>query len=107
MAQQRNRDGRIPLHHAAFENRGDEIRRLISDGADVNAQDKAGYTPLHFAAQEYSVAAAEALVRVGARVEIYDKYGNGPLWTAVFNSKGRGETIRLLRAAGADPLKKN
>lgn len=30
-----------------------------------------------------------------------------PLWVAVFNSKGRGELIGLLRAHGADPLHAN
>jgi ankyrin repeat protein len=39
----------------------------------------------------------------GARVDPVNRHGNTPLWDAVFNSKGRGELIELLRAAGADP----
>lgn len=34
-------------------------------------------------------------------------FGNTPLFVAVFNSKGRGDLISLLRERGADPLKAN
>ena len=33
--------------------------------------------------------------------------GNTPLFTAVFNSRGRGELIKLLRHHGADPWHPN
>jgi hypothetical protein len=36
-----------------------------------------------------------------------DSLGNTPLWRATFESRGRGEVIRLLRAAGADPWHAN
>src|SRR5438309_11499733 len=32
----------------------------------------------------------------------WDAHGNTPLWTAVFNSRGDGDVIRLLRSHGAD-----
>jgi ankyrin repeat protein len=53
--------GRWPLHYAALKNDVEAARRLLADGADPNAADKAGFTPLHFAAQEYSVAVSTAM----------------------------------------------
>ncbi len=47
------------------------------------------------------------LLRAGARVDLPDGNGNTPLWRAVFASEGRGELIRLLRDAGADPFRPN
>jgi len=49
------------------------------------------------------VAAAEALLEAGAAVDAADTYGSAPLHAAVFNSRGRGELIALLRQRGADP----
>jgi len=95
------------LHYAALENDGPEVKRLIEAGLAVGAPDKTGWTPLHFAAQEYSAAAAILLLEHGALVDAQDSYGNTPLSKAVFNSKGRGELIRLLRKAGADPRREN
>ena len=43
------------------------------------------------------------LLAVGAEVDARNRYGNTSLWTAVFESRRRGELIELLRAAGADP----
>ena len=36
-------------------------------------------------------------------IQISEMHGNTALGTAVFNSRGRGEVIAQLRAAGADP----
>lgn len=47
------------------------------------------------------------LLRAGALVDAADSSGNTPLWRAVFESKGRGEVIALLRRYGADPLREN
>jgi hypothetical protein len=43
------------------------------------------------------------LLRAGARVDAPDTRGNTPLWRAVFESRGRGDTIQALLAAGANP----
>jgi ankyrin repeat protein len=96
--------GRIPLHYAAMENDAALVGLLISSGQSPNAQDKLGYTPLHFAAQQQSLASAQKLVERGADVNLTDVHGNGPLWTAVFNSKGDGNLILLLRGHGAEAL---
>jgi ankyrin repeat protein len=36
-------------------------------------------------------------------VDAQDTWGNTPLWRAVFESRGRGDTIQALLAAGAKP----
>jgi ankyrin repeat protein len=40
-------------------------------------------------------------------VDAVNSYGNTPLFTAVFNSRGLGELIKLLRHHGADPWHPN
>lgn len=103
----RNWDKHTPLHHAAANNDAESVKQLIAQGADVNAQDREGFSPLHYAAQEYAVDAAKALLDARAEVDTTNKYGNTPLWTATFNSRGRGDMIKLLRESGSDPWHKN
>jgi uncharacterized protein len=69
--------------------------------------DAEGFTPLHFAAQEQAVDVVRLLVDHGADVNRANAHGNTPLFTAVFNSRGDGSIIELLRASGADPLREN
>lgn len=103
----RDRGGRIPLHYAAAEDDVDLMAAELAAGADVDDADRAGMTPLHFAAQQYAVAAARLLLEHGAAIDPRDKKGSTPLVTAVWSSKGRGDMIRLLRGAGADPYAVN
>jgi len=65
--------------------------------------DAEGFTALHFAAQEHHIEVARRLIAGGAQVDASNLHGNTPLFTAVFNSRGRGDMIPLLRTAGADP----
>lgn len=102
-----DRAGRSDLHYSALENRVDDLRRLLEQGADVNLADKNGHTPLHFAAQEHAIEALKVLISAGAQLELEDSYGNSPLWRATLTSRGRGEAITLLRSAGADPWHAN
>jgi ankyrin repeat protein len=95
--------GRTPLHYAALEDRHADVLRLLTSGANPNAQDDAGWTPLHCAAQSRSVEAAKALLEAGAQTELKDINGNTPLWRAVMASRGDGSVIGLLRRAGANP----
>lgn len=55
------------------------------------------------ACQQGSAAAARALLDVGASVDSVNAFGNTPLFVAVFNSRGRGDLIELLRERRADP----
>lgn len=79
----------------------------LSAGDDPNAGDVNGFTPLHFAAQERAADVARVLLDHGADVDRANVHGNTPLFTAVFNSRGDGSVIGLLRAHGADPLREN
>ena len=54
------------LQLAAHEGRVDEINRLIAQGADVNARDRAGRTPAHVAAFASHDDAVTALAKGGA-----------------------------------------
>lgn len=102
-----DRAGRSPLHYAAVSNDVSTAEALLDAGADPSASDQKGLTPLHFAAQEGSVVVAQLLLQRHASVDQADQYGNTPLNTAVFNSRGDGRMIELLRRWGADPLKAN
>ncbi|MEU7183843.1 MULTISPECIES: ankyrin repeat domain-containing protein [Streptomyces] len=95
------------LRQAALRGDGAEIEALLSSGADVNAGDANGFTALHLAAQECQVNAARVLLEGGAFVDQKNRFGNTPLFVAVFNSRGRGEMIKLLRSNGADPGAEN
>ena len=102
-----DRLGRTELHYAACDGDVTKATKLIAAGARVDVVDDNGWTPLHFAAQSQSAPIAEALLAAGAPVDPPDSYGNTPLSTAVFNSRGKGELIELLRRNGADPVREN
>ena len=95
-----DREGRTDLHYAARDGDLASVQKLI-------AQDKRGWAPLHFAAQARSEEVSKCLFAHGASVDSADSFGNTPLATATFNSRGDGSVIRVLRAAGADPKRKN
>lgn len=99
--------GRTELHYAACDGDVTKATKLIAAGARVDVVDDNGWTPLHFAAQSQSAPIAEALLAAGAPVDPPDSYGNTPLSTAVFNSRGDGELIALLRRHGSDPTHTN
>jgi uncharacterized protein len=103
----RDRAGRSPLINAAVDGKVELLQLLLALGADCNASDKAGFTSLHSAAQNYSEEIATLLIEHGAIVDARDAYGNTPLNKAVFNSRGRGEMIKLLRNHDADPRATN
>ena len=54
------------LHLAAHEGRADDTTRLIAQGADLNARDRAGRTPAHVAAFASHDAVLRALAKGGA-----------------------------------------
>jgi len=99
--------GRLPIHYAAMADNVQEIEARLAEGDDINLGDKRGFTPLHMATQHGSRAAARFLLDHGADVDRPNASGNTPLFVAVFNSRGNGELIALLRERGADPRHAN
>jgi ankyrin repeat protein len=99
--------GRTALFYATSDGNAAIVGELLRRGANPNAQDKALETPLHFAAREYQIETARHLIVGGANPNVPDSHGNTPLWRAVFESRGRGEMIKLLLSAGADKTLKN
>jgi ankyrin repeat protein len=99
--------GRTALHHAAADGDLARVLELLAGGANPNVSDSRSWAPLHFAAQARSASVARALLDAGADIDSVDDNGNTPLWRAVFNSRGDGELIRLLREYGADPYRMN
>jgi ankyrin repeat protein len=102
-----DRMGRTPLHYAALDGDAERVRKLLASGLTSDAADDNGWTPLHFAAQSNAAAVTDLLLKAGASVEMRDAHGNTPLFTAVFNSRGKGEIVQLLRNCGADPYAQN
>ncbi|MGI9337847.1 MAG: ankyrin repeat domain-containing protein, partial [Gammaproteobacteria bacterium] len=92
--------------HLAVE-KGDiaEFKRLIADGADIDAKDKLGMTLLHWAAEQGQTQAALFFVNAGADVNAKDIFGDTPLHIAA--SSGKTETVLALVNAGADIRAKN
>ena len=102
-----DRAGRSELHYAVVDRNIDRVKQLIRQGMDLNIADRDGRTPLHFAAQNYDDVIARLLLDSGATIDPRDANGKTPLSTAVFNSRGRGELIGLLRERGADSTSTN
>jgi len=83
---------------------------LISKGANLNYQNNKGQTILHLLALNFNSITLKKALENRADVRIRDIYGNEPLWTAVFNDKGFGqriEMIKMLLEYGANPYNTN
>ena len=130
MTVDRDRAGRTPLHYAvtddpvgldytkalsdpavaeanlqkANEHKIANTTRLLSDGADANAQDDQGFTALHFAAASgTSVEVAQLLLDAGADINARNHNDETPLYLAVANkTAGKLPVVRLVRERGAD-----
>lgn len=103
--------GGTPLHFAALNNDTAAIRKLVSEGADIDAQTSeagrigslpgGGLTPLHVAAAMQRDDAALLLLELGADPTIVSGYRDTALHLAVSNGEVR-LTEALVRARGVD-----
>jgi ankyrin repeat protein len=83
------------------------VQAAISNGADVNAQDKYGWTPLMYAAGfNPNPEVIATLLKAGADIEARDKYGATPLMEATWYNPNP-EVITTLLKAGADAKAKD
>jgi ankyrin repeat protein len=80
------------------------IRKLVAEGADINAKKQSlnieGSTPLHIASQYGQVAAIRELLQLGARINAKDNQGSTPLMDAVFDM--HNDAVTVLLDLGAD-----
>ena len=97
----KDRNGRRPLHQAAYKNVPEIAKLLIDAGAEVNAKGENGETPLHVAAEENAAEVAKLLIDNGAEVKAKDESGGWtPLHWAAY--KNAAEVAKLLIDNGAD-----
>ena len=78
----------------------ERLRRLLDDGADVNARDRYHQTALMLAAQGGHASVVRLLIERGADLDVAAKFSLTALMLAVIG--GHTEAVRLLVAAGAD-----
>ncbi|MHC4808164.1 MAG: DUF6263 family protein, partial [Planctomycetota bacterium] len=89
------------IHHAVVEGDIDQVKLLISEGADVNAKERLmDWTPLHTAVSNRRQAIAELFIAKGADVNAKEKRGRTPLHLAV--NTGQIDAVELLITKGAD-----
>ena len=74
----------------------DKVKRLIEEGADVNAKDNYGNTALMWASQHGYIEVAKLLIEAGADVNLR---GTTALMIAL--EEGHTEIVELLKEAGA------
>jgi len=81
--------------------RGDveEVKALLSKGAEVDERDRQHCTPLHVAARWARCEVAEVLIEHGAAVNAYDEYYWTPLTEAAANGSAR--MVKILLSHGA------
>lgn len=97
--------GRTLLHAAVTKFGSDYktdavVKYLVSQGANVNAEDKSGQTPLSIAAKYGHLEIIRLLVSQGADVNAVSKHGQCQLYDAV--ADGQLEAVKLLVSLGAD-----
>jgi ankyrin repeat protein len=108
-----------PLHYAARSNDTAKIKRLLLQGAEINAKDTAGQTALFYAANKHNLEAVKLLVAAGADVKSASlaavsstavmqfllEHGAKPDVTALNNAVNRNsiEQVKLLLKYGANP----
>ena len=71
-----------PLHEAVKRGNIDMVKRLIEEGANVDARDENNDTPLFIAVGHSHKDIAELLILKGANVNAVTKYGITPLFWA-------------------------
>lgn len=74
---------RDELHRAARLDDVQEMKNLLSKGANVNSRDQNGWTPLHRAAFKGGIETVKLLLSHGAQIDLVDDIGYSPLHLAV------------------------
>lgn len=93
-------EGKTPLHYAVEYGNNEIIQVLINAGANVNAKNFFEVTPLHVAVTREMRVIAQILIYAGANVNEKNKYGQMPLLMAAY--VGNVEIAQMLISAGAN-----
>ena len=95
-----------PLHQAAAEGNIEQVKLLISSGADVNEKDQHGRTALHCASWKGHAEVAKLLISQGAKINVTTSMmASTPLHYAVM--RGDKQIVELLLNKGANINAKN
>ncbi|KAK2482159.1 hypothetical protein H9L39_07798 [Fusarium oxysporum f. sp. albedinis] len=86
------------LHHAVVQDQAPLISRLLSIGADSEANDAKGRTPLFIGAEMGHSRVVEALLQAGAVMDVNDIRGRTPLDVAA--AAGHTDIVRMLCFSG-------
>jgi ankyrin repeat protein len=92
-------DGTTPLHWAVRAGDMATVKRLLRDGADVNATNRYGVTPLSLAAQNGDAPAIDVLLAAGADAK--RTVSNGQTMLMLAARSGNTSAIRALLSHGA------
>uniref|UniRef100_A0A5S6PWS9 Bm4752, isoform c n=1 Tax=Brugia malayi TaxID=6279 RepID=A0A5S6PWS9_BRUMA len=95
----KNERGETPLHVAARKGEHQLCKKLIEEGAVINARDYAGWTPLHEACYHGHFKVAKLLLSYDADVNALSDCDDTPLHDAV--TSGNEKLVWLLLHAGA------
>ena len=102
----RDTSGWTPLHHCSYYGTSTDImKRLIDEGADIEACDVLGASLVHYAAQRNNAECLRFLISCGANLNKLDSVGDSALYYAIqVNSY---QTLQLLLEYHADCSLKN
>ncbi|KAL8800854.1 MAG: hypothetical protein Q9182_004874 [Xanthomendoza sp. 2 TL-2023] len=92
--------GMTSLHFAAFLGIPFFVKKLLDQGAEVDAPDFHGWTPLHIACNVGHVEVVQLLLDVGAAIDFRGEYYKTALWLAA--KDGRDTIARLLLSQGTN-----
>ena len=70
------------LHEAAADGDIEQVKLLISKGADINSKDKGGNIPLHYAVKAGKIEVVQLLIEAGADINVKDNRDRTPLHMA-------------------------
>ena len=88
------KNGTSPLFDAAKSGTAEQVKLLLTFGADPNAATTSGLTALHQAAARGNLDMVKELVQAGAEVNAITKDGRTPLFYAA--SRGKASTVSYL-----------
>lgn len=89
----------MTIFEAAVLGKLKELKKLIKDGADVNAKDNYGWTAMMMSAWNGHTECVAALISAGTDVNANDNYGNTAILLAAWD--GNKDCVKLLKKAGA------